>query len=213
MACGCGALQGYQAGAGSRPAPQAAVESNSKSLPAVASPENVPDMKIERAPLADSVSSTSSVQGNRASAAQQAIVDSNKAAAASALASKASADAARAAAAAAAAAQAAAQAAGTASPSAQATPTPLMLSATSQGPPAQERQHVSDLIDGVKRTITAIDQHPQSADGLRRVALAERFLKSAQQAFAEGSYAEAGSLADKASTMLAPLTATRTKGS
>ena len=134
-------------------------------------------------------------------AAAQAMAESNKAAAASAAALKASEEAAKAAEEAS---KAAARAAVSPSPSAQPTPTQFMLSYGGAGQ-VQDRRHVAETLERLNRKLTTIDRKSLTADGLSRTALAEKFLQLAQKAFVDGSYAEAGSLADKASTVLAPV--------
>jgi hypothetical protein len=133
-----------------------------------------------------------------------------EAAAASAVALKASEEAAKAAAEAS---RAAAHAAGTASPLAQPTSAPPMLSSTNKTNQEPERQHAAKMIEALNRAMRAIHRQSLDADGQSRKEVGKIFLQSAQKALAEGSYAEAVSLADKASMMIAPLAATPTTAS
>jgi len=135
-------------------------------------------------------------------AVAEAVADSNKAAIASAAAVKASEEAAQAAAEAS---KAAARAAGQPSPSAQATPSQLMLSSTSDVVAEQQRQHVAESLEKLNLQLGKTDRQKLDPDGQSRFDLAKTFLQSAQKAFTDGSYAEADSLATKASTILAPL--------
>lgn len=144
-----------------------------------------------------------SLRRDRASAAAEAITESNKAAAASAIALKASQEAAKAAAQAA---KAAAQAAALATPSSRPTAPQVVLYSIDDEDQARKRQQVARTIEGLDHSLQSIDHGHQSADGLSRIALAEKFLQSAREAFAEGSYDTAESLADKASAMIRPLT-------
>ncbi len=128
-----------------------------------------------------------------------------EAVAASAVAVKASEEAARAAAEAS---RAAARAAGTASPLAQPTPAPPTLSSTNRIDQESERQHAAKMIEALNQAMRAIHLQSLDADGQSRKKVGEIFLQSAQKALAEGSYAEAASLADKASMTIAPLAAT-----
>jgi hypothetical protein len=69
----------------------------------------------------------------------------------------------------------------------------------------QDRRHVAETLEKLNRKLTTLDRKNLTADGLSRTDLAEKFLQEAQKAFGDGSYAEAGSLAAKASTILAPV--------
>jgi hypothetical protein len=64
------------------------------------------------------------------------------------------------------------------------------------------------MIAALNRAMRAIHRQSLDTNGQSRKDVGEIFLQSAQKAFAEGSYAEATSLADKASMMIAPLPAT-----
>jgi hypothetical protein len=128
-----------------------------------------------------------------------------EAAAASAVASKAAEEAAKAATEAS---RAAARAAGAASPLAQPTLPPPVLSSSDKVDQEPERQHAADKIEALSNALRTIDHQSLSADRQGRVALGEQFLQSAQKALAQGSYAEAASLADKASMMIGPAAAT-----
>jgi hypothetical protein len=72
-----------------------------------------------------------------------------------------------------------------------------MLFSTNKTNQERERQHAAKMIEALNRAMRAIQRQGLDVDG-----------QSAQKAFAEGSYAEAVSLADKASMVIAPLAAT-----
>lgn len=203
LTCGCSTPKAYYS-ENSAPANERPVEDKPpRQLPAVERTESTTEKKPQPAPVA--AITPNALGRDRERAAAEAIVQSNRAAAASAIALKASAEAAKAAAEAS---RAAARASGVVSPSAPPTPAQLTLSSTGEADRAHERQRVAGMIKGINRALQTIDRQRQTADGLNRTALAEKFLQSAQKAFADGSYAEAGSLASKASMMIAPLTTT-----
>ena len=193
LVCGCGASS-----VESPPSPTAAshlpVDQEAPSYVPAAAPTTVAD--IPHPPKRD-----------RASAAAEAIAESNRATAASAIALKASQEAAQAAAQAE---KAAVRAAGLATPSSQPTAAQTVLYSTEQPDGAGNRQQIAKTIERLDQTLQSIDRNAQTSDGLNRVALAKKFLQSAHEAFAEGSYSEARSLAHKAATMIAPLTSSST---
>lgn len=174
---------------------------NSKRLPVAEHGKSTGEKAL---PPASGPPAPSTEEADRARAAAEAMAESNKAAAASAAALKASEEAAKAAREAS---EAAARVAASPSPSAQSTPAELMLSYGEAGE-TQNRQHVAEMLEKLNQRLATIDRKSLTADGLSRTELAEKFLQGAQKAFVSGSYAEAGSLAAKASTILAPVAGT-----
>jgi hypothetical protein len=82
---------------------------------------------------------------------------------------------------------------------------PPILSSSDTGHQESEHQHTAAMIETLKREMAALDQQHLNVDGESRKELGERFLNNAQSAFAEGSYSEAASLAEKASIVIGPL--------
>ncbi len=190
MLCGCGTSQIASTEPTVLATPQPAREGAARYVPAVV-------------PTKVAVTPAPPKRERARAAAAEAIAESNKAAAASAIALKASREAAQAAAQAA---KAAAQAAAVTTPSAQPTAAQTVLYSTDAVDPSRKRAQVAMAIQKLDQGLQSIDHARQTADGLSRIALAAKFLQSAREAFAEGSYTEADGLARKASMMIAPLT-------
>lgn len=202
LAFGCGTLKTYFSRY-SGPSKKSVVEEGHTftHLPPAEQIESVTEKN--RTALSQPASTPAASENDRTRAAAEAVAASAAALRASEEAAKAAAEASR----------AAARAAGTAAPLAQPTPAPPMLSSTNKADQEPERQHAAEMIKALNRAMRAVDRQNLGADGQSRKELAEKFLQSAQKAFAEGNYTEALSLADKASIMIAPLTTTPNSGS